>query len=188
MSNAVAVKPQFIKPVLLSLLVGAFALSACSKQDAAPPKMGPMPVTVLEMQPRSVPNAVEIVAQTEGAREVDGVKDQPQLVAKADPLANVFQIVHSHALQTGQLVGQFALFSDGFEDRLTTVFQFAQIAQPGLQFAQLNIIESVGHFFAVARNKRYRGATVQQFDCGFYLLFGDLDLCGNLPNDFLHEN
>jgi membrane fusion protein, multidrug efflux system len=71
MSNAVAVKPHFIKPVLLSLLVGAFALSACSKQDAAPPKMGPMPVTVLEMQPRSVPNAVEIVAQTEGAKETE---------------------------------------------------------------------------------------------------------------------
>jgi membrane fusion protein (multidrug efflux system) len=71
MSNAVAAKPHFIKPVLLSLLVGAFALSACSKQDAAPPKMGPMPVTVLEMQPRSVPNAVEIVAQTEGAKETE---------------------------------------------------------------------------------------------------------------------
>jgi len=30
-----------------------------------------MPVTVLEMQPRSVPNAVEIVAQTEGAKETE---------------------------------------------------------------------------------------------------------------------
>ena len=33
--------------------------------------MGPLPVTVLEMQPRSVPNAVEIVAQTEGAKEAE---------------------------------------------------------------------------------------------------------------------
>ena len=71
MSNPLAVKPHLIKPVLLSLLVGAFALAACSKQEAAPPKMGPMPVTVLEMQPRSVPNAVEIVAQTEGAKETE---------------------------------------------------------------------------------------------------------------------
>ena len=30
-----------------------------------------MPVTVLEMQARSVPNAVEIVAQTEGAKETE---------------------------------------------------------------------------------------------------------------------
>ncbi len=32
-----------------------------------------------------------------------------------------------------QRVGQFALFSDGFEDRLTTVFEFAQIAEASFQ-------------------------------------------------------
>jgi len=33
--------------------------------------MGPLPVTVLEMQPRNVPYSVEIMAQTEGAKETE---------------------------------------------------------------------------------------------------------------------
>jgi len=49
-----------------ALLVG------CSdNKSAAPPAMGPMPVTVLEMQPQRVPSSVEIMAQTEGARETE---------------------------------------------------------------------------------------------------------------------
>ena len=63
---------HFAKPLLLPALVSvALTLGACSQQ-AEPPKMGgALPVTVLEMQPRSVPNAVEIVAQTEGAKETE---------------------------------------------------------------------------------------------------------------------
>ncbi|TXH00407.1 MAG: efflux RND transporter periplasmic adaptor subunit, partial [Rhodocyclaceae bacterium] len=33
--------------------------------------MGPMPVTVIEMQPQKVPTRIEIMAQTEGARETE---------------------------------------------------------------------------------------------------------------------
>jgi membrane fusion protein (multidrug efflux system) len=33
--------------------------------------MGPMPVTVLEMQPQKVPSSIEVMAQTEGARETE---------------------------------------------------------------------------------------------------------------------
>lgn len=33
--------------------------------------MGPMPVTVLDMQPQKVPSSIEIMAQTEGARETE---------------------------------------------------------------------------------------------------------------------
>ncbi len=63
-----AVKPLLL-PALLSL---ALSLTACSKQDGGPPKaMGPMPVTVLEMQPRTVPNALELTAQTEGAKQAE---------------------------------------------------------------------------------------------------------------------
>ena len=63
---------RFARPLLLPVLVSAaLALGACSK-PAEPPKAGEaMPVTVLEMQPRSVPNAVEVVAQTEGAKETE---------------------------------------------------------------------------------------------------------------------
>jgi len=68
-----ALPHRIAKPLLLSFLVtGALALTACSGSDAQQkPPMGPMPVTVIEMQTQSVPNAVEIMAQTEGAKEAE---------------------------------------------------------------------------------------------------------------------
>ncbi len=63
---------------LLPLLVGtaiAAAVAGCSGADqpgAAPPAARPpMAVTVLEMQPQRIPTAVEVMAQTEGARETE---------------------------------------------------------------------------------------------------------------------
>ena len=58
---------------LLPLLLGsALILAGCSKSDAPQgPAMGPLPVTALEMQPRNVPYSVEIMAQTEGAKETE---------------------------------------------------------------------------------------------------------------------
>lgn len=60
-------------PFVVSALIGALAAAGCSgdKQAGGPPKMGPMPVTVLEMQPQKVPTSIEIMAQTEGARETE---------------------------------------------------------------------------------------------------------------------
>lgn len=60
----------------LSTIIGATALSAallagCSDKPPAAPAMGPMPVTVLEVQPQRVPSSVEVMAQTEGARETE---------------------------------------------------------------------------------------------------------------------
>ena len=64
--------PHHFPNALLPVLIGAaLLLGACSKAEAPPKAGGTMPVTVLEMQPRSVPNAVEIVAQTEGAKETE---------------------------------------------------------------------------------------------------------------------
>ena len=64
--------PHHFPNALLPVLIGAaLLLGACSKAEAPPRAGGAMPVTVLEMQPRSVPNAVEIVAQTEGAKETE---------------------------------------------------------------------------------------------------------------------
>jgi hypothetical protein len=48
------------------------ALGACSDgKPAAPPAMGPLPVTVLEVQPQKIPTSIEVMAQTEGARETE---------------------------------------------------------------------------------------------------------------------
>jgi len=63
-----------------SALLTLFAVSAISltmlagcsdSKQAAPPAMGPLPVSVLEVQPQRVPSSVEVMAQTEGARETE---------------------------------------------------------------------------------------------------------------------
>lgn len=47
-------------------------LAGCSdNKPAGPPAMGPLPVSVLEVQPQRVPSSVEVMAQTEGARETE---------------------------------------------------------------------------------------------------------------------
>lgn len=58
-------------PFIGSALIGALLLAGCSGEKSAggPSKMGPMPVTAIEMQPQKVPTSIEIMAQTEGARE-----------------------------------------------------------------------------------------------------------------------
>lgn len=61
--------------MLLSLtLLAGISLTGCGKkQDAAQagPAMPPMPVSVITLQPTSVPVSAEAVAQTEGAKEVE---------------------------------------------------------------------------------------------------------------------
>ena len=49
----------------------ALAVAGCSGEKPAAPAMGPMPVTVLDMQPQRVPASIEVMAQTEGARETE---------------------------------------------------------------------------------------------------------------------
>lgn len=56
--------------VILTAGLG-FVFVACDKAQEAPPAAVSMPVTVIEMQPSSVPISAEAVAQTEGAREVE---------------------------------------------------------------------------------------------------------------------
>jgi membrane fusion protein, multidrug efflux system len=61
-----------VKLITISFLLMAFVV-ACDKKDAAPPAgaMPAMPVSVISVQPTSVPMSVEAVAQTEGASEVE---------------------------------------------------------------------------------------------------------------------
>jgi membrane fusion protein (multidrug efflux system) len=59
--------------IMLLMLLAAI-LPACDKKDAVPPAgaaMPAMPVSVITVQPTSVPMSVEAVAQTEGASEVE---------------------------------------------------------------------------------------------------------------------
>lgn len=65
---------QQIKHLIFSMVISAL-LVACGQQDQDTPPanaaMPPMPVTVLAMQPTTVPIQAEAVAQTEGAKEVE---------------------------------------------------------------------------------------------------------------------
>ena len=51
-----------------------FLVSACSRETAAPQATTPpppVPVTVVEMQPQNLPTTIELMAQTEGAKETE---------------------------------------------------------------------------------------------------------------------
>ena len=51
--------------------IAVIALASCDKGSDAPPPAQAMPVTVITMEPSSVPISAESVAQTEGAKEVE---------------------------------------------------------------------------------------------------------------------
>jgi hypothetical protein len=61
-----------------------------------------------------------------------------------------------------QLVGHLALFVDARDDRRTAVFQFTQIQEPFLEVTQLRIVEVIGDFLAVTRDKRNSRAFVEE--------------------------
>jgi membrane fusion protein, multidrug efflux system len=66
------ITPSSMRRPLLTTLLATALLAACSNgTPPAPPAMGPMPVTVLDMQPQTVPSSIEVMAQTEGARETE---------------------------------------------------------------------------------------------------------------------
>lgn len=61
-----------LRPRLTLLFAAACTLAACSEPaPSSPPAIKAMPVTVLTMQPHAIPNAIEAVAQTEGAKEAE---------------------------------------------------------------------------------------------------------------------
>lgn len=60
------------RPALFLTTVALALLAACAKPSApAGGPGGPLPVTVLTVQPQDVPSSLEVVAQTEGARETE---------------------------------------------------------------------------------------------------------------------
>jgi membrane fusion protein, multidrug efflux system len=64
------VKTMSVRHSMWVALIG-ITLVACGRAPEAPPPPQAMSVTVIEMQPSSVPISAEAVAQTEGAREVE---------------------------------------------------------------------------------------------------------------------
>jgi len=155
---------RIAKPLLLPLLVSsALTLAACSGGEAPKggPGMGPMPVTVLEMQPRSVPNALEVVAQTEGAKEaevrarvggilVKQLYQEGQIVKAGQPLFQIdrstYEIAHveakARADQTARelarmkkLVDAQAISRKDFDDANSA----NELAQAALRQAELNL-------------------------------------------------
>jgi membrane fusion protein (multidrug efflux system) len=61
-----------ISIILGATVLGSILLAGCSdNKPAGGPPMGPLPVTVLEVQPQKVPSSIEVMAQTEGARETE---------------------------------------------------------------------------------------------------------------------
>ena len=69
-TNAAAPSVSHILHIMTVLLLAS--LAACSKTSPdAPPAMPAMPVSVMEMQPATVPVSIEVIAQTEGAREIE---------------------------------------------------------------------------------------------------------------------
>lgn len=80
-----------------------------------------------------------------------------------------------------QCVGQFVLFSDGFEDCLMMVFEFVQIVEVSFQIMQLCVIQIVGDFFMIMCNKWYGVFFIKQVNGSFYLFgFGLKFICNNV--------
>jgi membrane fusion protein (multidrug efflux system) len=56
---------------IVSAMLGAWRAGAPATSRPAAAEAGAMPVTVIEMQPQKMPTSIEIMAQTEGARETE---------------------------------------------------------------------------------------------------------------------
>ncbi len=153
---------------LPALVLAAALAAACSKTETPPAAGGPaggppqaMPVTVLEVQPTRVPGAIEVMGQTEGAREAEvrarvggilvkrlyqegtpvkagqplfQIDRAPYEIALADAKAKADQASREMArLKT--LVAQQAISQKEYDDATST---FA-ITQAALKQAELNL-------------------------------------------------
>ena len=158
--------------VLLAITVAL--LPACDKKDAAPPAgaaMRAMPVSVITVQPTSVPMSVEAVAQTEGASEVEvrprvggiilkkmfeegAAVKAGQLMFLIDPAPFQIALAQAKAAAAGQgaRITQTSRESSRLKDLLATqsisqreydnATSDASISQAGMMQAQANIKEA----------------------------------------------
>lgn len=70
-SGTLLQRPAFSTIISVTALSAALLAGCSDNKPPAAPARGPMPVTVLEVQPQSVPSSVEVMAQTAGARETE---------------------------------------------------------------------------------------------------------------------
>ena len=150
-------------PFLSSALIGALLMAGCSgdKTAGGPPKMGPMPVTAIEMQPQKVPTSIEIMAQTEGAREtevrarvggilVKRLYQEGETVKSGQPLFQIDRVPYEIALaeakakaeQTAREAGRLkglaeakAIAQKDYDDAVSA----NAMAQAALRQAELNL-------------------------------------------------
>jgi len=103
-----------LRPLAAALAL-ALGLAACSG-DSAPPQAGApqaLPVTVVEMQPQNLPATLELMAQTEGAKEtevrarvggilVKRLYQEGSLVKAGQPLFQIDRAPYENALAEAQ--------------------------------------------------------------------------------------
>ena len=161
--------------LITTVLLLACFVSACDKKSdvasVAPPAMPPMPVSVISVQPTSVPMSVEAVAQTEGASEVEvrprvgGIilkklfeEGAPvkagQVMFQLDPAPFQIALAQAKAAAAGQgaRITQTSRESSRLKDLLATqsisqreydnATSDASISQAGMMQAQANIKEA----------------------------------------------
>ncbi|PKO87958.1 MAG: efflux transporter periplasmic adaptor subunit [Betaproteobacteria bacterium HGW-Betaproteobacteria-12] len=137
-------------------------LAGCSDgKPATPPAMGPLPVSVLEVQPQRVPASVEVMAQTEGAREtevrarvggilVKRLYQEGETVKAGQPLFQIDRSSYEIAVADAKaradqterelkrmqtLIDAKAISQKNYDDALSA----NEIAQAALRQAQLNL-------------------------------------------------
>ena len=100
----------------------------------------------------------------------------------------VFQLLLGRRQLDGglQIGRQFALLLNAFQHRGTAVFELPQITQSRFEFTQLDVVQPIGHLFAITGNERHGGPPIEQLNSGLHLVWANLDFVGQLGQDFLH--
>jgi hypothetical protein len=86
-----------------------------------------------------------------------------------------------------QLGRQLTLLVEALQHRSAALLKLAKVVQAHLQLAQLDVVEALGGFLAVAGDEGHRGAAIKQFNGSIDLGWPNLQLSGNLQNDLVQE-
>ena len=87
-----------------------------------------------------------------------------------------------------QLRRQLALFFNALEHRRPAQLELTQIAKTDLQFAQLDVVKPIGDFLAIAGDEGHGGPAIEQFHGSVDLRRPNLQLGGNLKQDFVQQS
>jgi len=163
MPRSITSGPARQRLTLATLAIVSALTAACSRDNGPkqPASMPPLPVTVLEVQPTSLPTTIELMAQTEGAKEtevrarVGGIlvkrlyeegtpvkAGQPLFQIDRAPYENSLAEARARAEQTAReearlkgLLAKQAISQKEYDDAASA----NAIAQATLQQAQLNL-------------------------------------------------